>query len=433
MVIKNIIDRYYRTQFQKNIIRSSIVFGINTLFIFISYPVYIHYLGVELFAIWSLLAIIISFAELGNFGIGNAIVTYVAEEKVKGNSCMILSYFSNSVYIILFSFIIIVPVFLLLGKNLCQLVGIPASYFDMVIPMLPFLIVIVFQYLLNDILKAVLTGIGRLDLSNILFVGSNVLKLFIAIICFLFGMQLWGMLLSICIANFCLSIIYTMILYKSGLYLAYFQSYRYDIVKRLISYGGKMIGIQILNMLMMPVCKIFLARINLSSVTYFEIASKVVYAIRGVFEKGIYAILPKVSEMIATNVDSRCQIRLLNKRIAIRMMFFVIPTSVILGIFSPFWMKWWLVSKYDSSISICFNIIQVGMLVGLYALPYYYSYLGIGKENLCFKEALIRVLLNVSLVFLLSILSIDNPLWVYIIFSFSTVISNIYILSKADS
>ena len=137
--------------------------------------------------------------------------------------------------------------------------------------------------------------------------------------------------------------------------------------------------------------------------------------------------------MFATNMNNKHQINLLNKKIATKIIFIVAPVSILLGITSPYWMRWWLMSNYDSSISLCFNVIQIGMLVGLYVLPYYYSYLGIGKENLCFKEALIRVCLNISIIFLLSVLSVNNALLIYITFSFSTVVSNLYILSKSNS
>lgn len=431
-MLKKLINKYYNTQFKKNIIRSSFVFCINTFFIFLAYPVYIHYLGINLFAVWSLLAIIISFAELGNFGIGNAIVKYTSAEFSVGNINKVEAYLSNSFYIIIVPFLIILPILIILKVHLCTLLGIPHEYLVTASQIVPYLACIILLYFLNDNLKSILTGIGRLDLSNILFVSSNIVKLLFAIVLFSLGMKLWAMCLSYIIAGIILLISFCIVLRRNGVKIFFWGRFDLTIARKLIVFGGKMLSISILNMFMMPVCKIILAHTNLSAVAYFEIASKAVYAIHGAFNKGIYAVLPKVAQMKETLSNSKEKILIMCKNISLKIIVISGVLALFLGLTSNIWMKIWLGNKYNIEISYCFNIIMFGMLVSLYALPYYYYSLGSGNEDLCLHEAVIRVGLNILLLGLMLIANKNNSIFIYIAFALSTVLSNSYLIFKSS-
>ncbi|MBW7942384.1 MAG: hypothetical protein H3C64_08295 [Candidatus Kuenenia stuttgartiensis] len=75
-------------------ISGSVIHGLNILVVMVSYPIYIKYLGFGLFSVWSLLSVIISFALMGNLGIGRAVVTMIAYKA--NNSLIVLCIYGYS-------------------------------------------------------------------------------------------------------------------------------------------------------------------------------------------------------------------------------------------------------------------------------------------------------------------------------------------------
>jgi O-antigen/teichoic acid export membrane protein len=53
---------------------------VNVVVLAIAYPVYLHFLGHEMYGVWLILATVLTFAQLGNLGISPAVMKLVAEE-----------------------------------------------------------------------------------------------------------------------------------------------------------------------------------------------------------------------------------------------------------------------------------------------------------------------------------------------------------------
>ena len=46
----------------------------NTLIILVSYPLYLKYLGMELYGLWATLSVVVSFTAIGRLGIDTAMI-----------------------------------------------------------------------------------------------------------------------------------------------------------------------------------------------------------------------------------------------------------------------------------------------------------------------------------------------------------------------
>lgn len=57
----------------------------NGIRLIVAYPIYLHFLGYEKYGVWLVLTTILSFAQLGNLGIGHAVMKLVAEEYGRGD------------------------------------------------------------------------------------------------------------------------------------------------------------------------------------------------------------------------------------------------------------------------------------------------------------------------------------------------------------
>ncbi len=416
------------TQFRKNIVFSSVLYFINSILIFLSYPIYLKYLGIELFGVWAILNIVLSFAGMGNFGIGDALVKFTAEEQANDRKGNINSLFSNAFYLIIFSSFLILPLLFIFKSTIANILGIPKIYFSEASDLIPVIGLISFFYLIIDALKAILTGLGRLDLANFIFISGNILKLVFAILFFIIGYKLTALVLSMISANLIIIIVFFIVIYKTNnIILIKLTSLNFSLIKKLFHFGKNLLGSQLLSIIMLPIIKILLAHnSSIASVSYFEIGTKVPYTIRSFFQKGIYALLPKVSDL-ASDPSRRKEIPALIKKTTKLLLSLGVPITLLLGITSPYWMKLWLNESYNTEIAICFNIIQFGMLVSLIALPYYYTLIGIGYVRYTFYEALIRVTINIILILLIVALG-GNNIYIYISFAISTIISNSFIL-----
>jgi hypothetical protein len=72
------------SQFNRNMGAGSIMALIGTCLSFISYPIYLHYLGYHRYGLWLVLSVVVSVAQLGNLGIPWALMKLVAEDRGGG-------------------------------------------------------------------------------------------------------------------------------------------------------------------------------------------------------------------------------------------------------------------------------------------------------------------------------------------------------------
>jgi len=388
-------------------------------------------MGIEVYAVWSLLSVIISFAELGNFGMGNALITFVSEEKEVENTLNVEVILSNATYIILVPLLILFPVLFFFNSEIVSLLKVPSAYQGISETIVPYIYLIVVFYLINDNFKSVVVGIGRLDISNLFFVLSNFVKLLIAILFLFLGYGLFSMLISYIISSAFLSIAYLIILRKNGIRFR-INNFNLKVQKKILSFGIKMLGISVMNMLMMPISKIVLANMDIKAVAYFEIGSKVVYAVFGIIQKGIYAFLPQMARYRTALKENIVIIHNTCKKVANLSTLFSLLLFLVLDLTAPFWMRLWLQNAFSLEILYAYYIIQIGIFFAIYSLPFYYSLLGIGKENVCLMEAVIRCLTNLCLLFVLLHLW-KSSFFVYVSFAISTVISNLFVLFKGQA
>ena len=64
------IRRLFSTQLRINILSGVATSVVNVVLLAIAFPLYLHFLGYEKYGVWLVLATVLSFAQLGNLGIG---------------------------------------------------------------------------------------------------------------------------------------------------------------------------------------------------------------------------------------------------------------------------------------------------------------------------------------------------------------------------
>ena len=411
-------------QFKKNIISGSLVHGLNILIIMISYPIYIKLLGFELFSLWSLFAIVIAFALMGNFGIGKAIIVFIAMENAKKDYEEILNIISNSFYIILIASVLLIIVLYLSDSIIVNVIYKGQKYRNIALKLVPIIGFSAISLLFFDLHKSTLAGLGRIDLANIALLLLNTIKIITSVIFIYLGFSIFSIAVGIIIANF---VVIMILLYKKfGLNVLKFKRPKIQNIRNLLNFGSSIIGMQITNMLGFPLIKILLSRyFDLSAVGIFELATKSSYALRRFFEKGLLAVLPEISNDFAI-LQRRKQISSKIKRLTNKLIMYGIPFMLIMALLAPILLKIWLGNNFNNIVLHGFWLLQPGILIGLVALPSYYALQGTKNQKYCFYESIIRTTLMIILTiafYLLNRIMIST----FIAISISVIISNSYI------
>ena len=79
------IKKLFSSQLRINIISGVLCNGIKAVAMLLSYKIYLHFLGFEQYGVWLVLTTVLSFAQLGDLGVGQAVMKLVAEEHGRNN------------------------------------------------------------------------------------------------------------------------------------------------------------------------------------------------------------------------------------------------------------------------------------------------------------------------------------------------------------
>lgn len=418
------------TQFKKNVISGSIVHGLNILVVFLSYPIYIKYLGFELFSVWTVLSVVISFAKMGEFGIGKAVIVFVAKADKDGAEIRRITF--NSIYIMAFTSLIMILLLVLFKANIVNFLNIPSLHLSEAINVIPYIGISIALYLFYDIFSGVIVGLDRLDIGNILLLSLNITKVLISVALLSLGYSIKGLVYSIIISNTLFIIIEILIIiFKFKIPLQKFVNISKKHIKNLLGFGSSIIGIQVFNMLCMPLAKVVISNtINVEAVGVFELAQKSGYALRAFFEKGLFAIMPKISNL-SSNIknlkESKIEVHNTVAKFTKYLIYFAIPFFIIMSASAPIWLRLWLGENFKDGILYGYWLLQPGIIFGLIALPAYYALMGTNNQQKCFIESVIRGVLVLALISLFFIIE-PKISYSFVIISLSVIISNAYIL-----
>jgi O-antigen/teichoic acid export membrane protein len=431
-ILKEFFRKFITSQFRRNLLSGSIVHGINALVIMLSYPIYIKYLGFELFSVWALLSVVISFAIIGELGISRAIIVFSAKAKASNDieeikrvvsaSIIIITIPASLIFIILWNWHHEITLFLEVPNEHRQIASITVKYIGGSI----------FTYIVYDVLSGIISGLGRLDITNSLLLFSNITKVLISFVFLALGFSMLSLVYSILITNLIFILIAILVIInRLNINILSFILPREHNIKSLMRFGSSVVGMQLLNIFSSPFVKIVLVRsVGLEAVGVFELASKAGYSIRTLVEKGLFAIMPEIAYIIGMKKSAeviRDSIYQTAKKVTLKLIIFVVPAMMIVILMAPFWLNWWLGNTYSMNILFGFWLLQPGIIIGLIALPSFYSLMAAQMEQYCLIEALIRTvfLITFSGLFLLFNMQVG---YLYFFFGVSVSISNIYII-----
>ncbi len=410
------------SQLKRNIFAGSFGAAGSIVVSIIAYPLYLRFVGVELYGLWALLTVIIYFCSIGNFGIDEALIKYVAEEYERKNIENSMCYISTGINFLIVSGIIIYVFLNLLKNSLETLMNLKGMYASMFHQIFPYIILLSVFIIITNLINSILKAFGRFDQASYILLAGRIAALGFSFLFFLTGYTIWGLFWGQFLSFALILIVSTVLIYRRvGFYYSPLKNRKHYLVN-LLKFGGTLTVSKILSILLEPFIKVVIARyIGLAQVTYFEIANKIVYQIRSLFERGISAIMPEVSRLTSVLNDVQKRIFEVMRRVNRTNSFVGLSVFVLLMIAGRPLLQLWLRNEFNNTIVIAFNIIVIGYLVNLLSIPSYYYFMGIGKVKYCFLNHLIQAVLNCILI--VALLATETVNFELLIVAYSTSIA----------
>ena len=375
------IRKLFSSQLRINMFSGTATTVINGTVMLIAYPVFLYFLGYEKYGVWLVLATVLTFAQLGDIGIGPAITKLVAEEYGRNDIKGIQCYITTALAMLCISGAVILTVILVFKTQITMLFRLNDENASMVLWLLPYIGVLSVYVFMVLALNAVLSGLGRMDLANYIQSLGRVVIVVVASILLYIGRGIESLLIAN-IASYVFIHIATLICIRRIVQIRLLRIDNLDAHrgKRILRFGIAMFSSSIMSMLFDPFNKLMLSRYaGISAVPVYDIAYRGSMQVRALIETGFRALMPEISRIGANmTAQVRDRISAINRR-AIKLLFFVaLPLYTGLIILLTPLLKIWLKDNFVIELPIAFRIILIGTFIGLFGVPAYYTLLGLG-------------------------------------------------------
>jgi|GEM_PF-5416568 len=391
-------EHKFSRQFIKNVCSGPLKILVNTIIVFFSYRYFLQVFGVEKYSIWLLLGVIIDFSRLGNLGINDIIIKYVAEAREKQDKVRLCQYVSTSlILIIIFTLILGTP--LLLAKSFApQFIHVVPDYIALFTMMYDKILLLSFLLIVLELFLGILFGLGRADMANYLQSASTFFGTILSIILVYCNFDFMGLYIgtltgTVCVMTFAIYYIYHILGYFP-FKIAYFNKV---VMNDMIHNSIIMFSSSLINLFFLPAGKILISKyIGSTEVVCYDLAFKLGFQIRAVFDLGLKALVPEFSSMKANTPNLLTVLRKIYKYLLVA----VIPVFSVIFMFSSTILQIWLSAAYIPLINDSFRIVFLGFTINLFASPIYYLLIAHGK----FIKILWGYMIQSSVVFACSLL-----------------------------
>lgn len=381
VLISEISRQAFGSQLRQNMSSGVIRALINILVMFVSYPLYLHYLGYEKYGVWLILATVLSFAQMGNLGITQAITKLVAEKYGESDYKGVQSYTSMALIVLTISGIIAFSIIYIFRSNIVLTLRLTGEDGEIALWLLPYIGLLSLYVFYAQVLNSVLMGLGRMDLANYIQLVSRIAAVAVALLLLFWG---WGVK-SLLIGN---ALSYVVIHLSSFLFIKRIIpiklfSFNWDRnrAKQLFTFGGGVFGSSVLGLLVEPFNKLMLSRYaGVATIPVFEIAFRGAVQIRSLLESGLRAIMPEISRLSGVGTTQSWQrIKQITLRAIKLIVIAALPMYAIVFIAAPFLLRLWLREQYTPSLTPALRVMLIGSYLSLLGVPAFHTIMGLGK------------------------------------------------------
>lgn len=385
-------------QLMKNAITGTIQVILTAVLTFLSIPIFIHKLGMELYGVFAIVSVIGNLNLLTNLGLNGSLLIYVARlGKCKESDHVIVV-----TRIIIISLTVVFSLLAILFSDfiILNIFSLPVQYFADSKNLLVLLVFANALLLIGESYTAIIDAQQKIHITNIIQFGYSCVY--------------WGGMITAVLLGGKLTMIGIIALIAASVWLIFvmYAAHRVwgkleingvltdfkKIAKQQLSYGGKLFFAGMAGFLFIPLSKILLSNFaGINAVAFYEIASKIRGQIANILTKALYPTYPYIANA-STNEAFHKKLFGFAKNVQL----FVIPVFIIEMFVLTIMLKLWLGSDNLEQISI-FTITMSSTLI-LLSPPVIIIYQYLAAKEMAEKNIwiqLTQVLVNVTVFFTL--------------------------------
>jgi O-antigen/teichoic acid export membrane protein len=388
---------------QKNIFAGSITAGGSIVISVVAYPLYLHFLGAELYGLWVILNVVVYFSTLANFGIDEAIIKFIAEETGEEKRERIKEIFSTGFNILFISSIVLFAVLFLLRSVLLNILDLKTAHAMVFLSIFPYIIILSICIILIIYVNAVLKGLGRYDQASYILLLGRILSVLFALPLLILKTGIWALYWGQLLSYLCVLLVSSGVIMKKLGFFYSPRSFDRKVLTRIMKFGGTLTVSKLLSMLLEPFVKFVIARYTgLSAVTYFEIAHRIVTQIRSLFERGISAIMPEISRLSVAGEEAHRRLSKVMKKVNAWNILLGGCVFVALFFLAKSVLQLWLGSEYHNIILFSLRVLTIAYAINLFSVPAYYYFMGTARVGYCLLNHGLQSGLNFTVILLLA-------------------------------
>jgi O-antigen/teichoic acid export membrane protein len=376
------IPKLFSSQLRRNMVSGVAVTLVNGTVLAVAYPLYLHFLGYEQYGIWLVLATVLSFAQLGNLGIGQAVTKLVAEEHSRGDYQAVQQYVATALAILGVSGTAVLVLLLAFKATIIGLFNLSMENAGMVSWILPYIGALSVYVFLVQAVNASLAGLGRMDLANYIQTGGRAVAVGTSTILLFSGRGITSLLAGSVFSYLFIHVASWVAIRRiARVHILRIGNLDFRRVRRLLGFGTGVLGGSLLSLLMSPFNKVMLSRYaGVASVPVYEIGYQAAMQIRALLEAGFRALMPEISRLDAEGTaPARRRISCLFRRATGLTIFLGVPLFGVLALLSGPLLRVWLGAQFVESLPGVFRIMLVAALLSLVGVPAYYTLIGLGR------------------------------------------------------
>ena len=384
-------------QLRRNVASGVVTAGCNAAVTFIAYPIYIYYLGLEVYGTWLVLAAIMQFALLGDFGVGQATIKLVSEEHAKGNPVGVQRCISCSLFLLGIVGVVLLCFMFLASNAIINIFGLPPEHAGIARTCLPWIGGVSVYIILSRVGCSALSGIGRMDLSNYLQSFGRCLSVATSSLLLVGDFGVESLLIGVitnCVFVHIGSVVMLRRVYGHRL-LRFERPHRQEIMK-VLNFGGGVFSASLVTLALNPFNKLLLCRFcGVASVPIYDIAFNSAKQMKTLAEAALRALIPEISRIAATRPHDLAQrVTDLNRKTLKFLLLFSLPSYlIVLFLLKPL-LALWVGPELAKPLSPVLSIMLLGSFVSLLSVPSYYTLLGMGKVRSIFAASVVKVATN---------------------------------------
>ncbi len=393
--------RLLSSQLRINVVSGMTTAIVCTVVLAVAYPVYLDLLGYEKYGVWLILTTVLAFAQLGGLGIGSAVTKLVAEEHGRGDILGVHRYIAAAFVLVCVSGAAVLAIVLALRRQIVELFALTGENAQTALCLLPYMGLLSLCMLAGGVFEAALSGLGRMDLTSYRGLSARVMNLCISI-----GLlHLGGGIESLLIGRTIAELVTHLAVFLCVRRMTHFRILRMaglDLsrCKRLLSFGGTILGNSLLSMLVSPVNKLVLSRhLGTASLPVYEMAFTGSMQVKGLVIAGHVAMIPEISRL-STELTSQVRIRI--RKLCLRSLQLILllatPAYGVLLIFTPALLKLWLGDGFTEAQPQTFRIMLMGTFISVLGNPAYHMFIGMGYVRCALMAHIIEAVTNLIIV-----------------------------------